>query len=125
MGPALAVVAFVLAVTLISVIRIASEHERFVVYRLGRFAGLRGPGLTLKASLERWQRVAVGARGEALSKDVGRIGEAEVPIESTDEIRPGSSIRVVGFSPDRARVALDFVESRTVVCRRCGHPNEI
>ena len=33
------------AVILLSGIRIAQEYERGVVFRLGRFLGLRGPGL--------------------------------------------------------------------------------
>jgi regulator of protease activity HflC (stomatin/prohibitin superfamily) len=35
----------VIAVVLLSGLRIAQEYERGVVFRLGRFAGLRGPGL--------------------------------------------------------------------------------
>src|SRR5882762_7574459 len=35
----------VIVVLLLSGLRIAQEYERGVVFRLGRFAGLRGPGL--------------------------------------------------------------------------------
>jgi regulator of protease activity HflC (stomatin/prohibitin superfamily) len=38
-------IVFVIAVVLLSGLRIAQEYERGVVFRLGRFAGLRGPGL--------------------------------------------------------------------------------
>jgi len=39
------VVAAVVAVILISGVRIAQEYQRGVVFRLGRYTGLRGPGL--------------------------------------------------------------------------------
>ncbi|MEO1783524.1 slipin family protein [Thermodesulfobium sp. 4217-1] len=38
---------FVIAIVLPSAIRITQEYERGVVFRLGRFAGVRGPGLIL------------------------------------------------------------------------------
>src|SRR5476649_2556895 len=43
MGPLVIVV--VIVAILLSGIRIAQEYERGVVFRLGRFTGLRGPGL--------------------------------------------------------------------------------
>ena len=39
------VIAVVLAFIVISGFRIAREYERAVVFRLGRYTGLRGPGL--------------------------------------------------------------------------------
>lgn len=41
----LVIVAIVVAVILLSGIRIAQEYQRGVVFRLGRYTGLRGPGL--------------------------------------------------------------------------------
>ena len=38
------IVILVIVVVLLSGLRIAQEYERGVVFRLGRFAGLRGPG---------------------------------------------------------------------------------
>ena len=43
--PILLPVLFVLTMILLSGIRIAQEYQRGVLFRLGRFAGLRGPGL--------------------------------------------------------------------------------
>ncbi len=40
-----AVVALVLLLVLVSSLRIAREYQRAVVFRLGRYTGLRGPGL--------------------------------------------------------------------------------
>jgi regulator of protease activity HflC (stomatin/prohibitin superfamily) len=39
------VIAILAAITFLSSIRVAREYERAVVFRLGRFRGLRGPGL--------------------------------------------------------------------------------
>lgn len=41
----LEIVAIVLAIVLLTGLRIAQEYERGVVFRLGRYVGLRGPGL--------------------------------------------------------------------------------
>jgi regulator of protease activity HflC (stomatin/prohibitin superfamily) len=41
----LVVIIFIIIAVLISGLRVAQEYQRGVVFRLGRFAGLRGPGL--------------------------------------------------------------------------------
>ena len=48
--------AAVLAVILLSGLRIAQEYERGVVFRLGRFQGVRGPGLYYLLPFLEWQR---------------------------------------------------------------------
>jgi len=45
-----------LAALALSGIRIAQEYERAVVFRLGRFVGIRGPGLFYLIPLLEWQR---------------------------------------------------------------------
>src|SRR3984885_1879629 len=45
MSPLTAIVIALVVLIVISGIRIAREYERAVVFRLGRFTGLRGPGL--------------------------------------------------------------------------------
>ena len=47
LGPILTVLAVLLLLVLASSIRVATEWQRAVVLRLGRFAGVRGPGLYL------------------------------------------------------------------------------
>jgi regulator of protease activity HflC (stomatin/prohibitin superfamily) len=39
------IAAFILLFVFLTGLRIAKEYERAVVFRLGRYAGLRGPGL--------------------------------------------------------------------------------
>lgn len=46
----------VITLILISGFRIANEYERGVVFRLGRFSGVRGPGLYWLIPLVEWQR---------------------------------------------------------------------
>jgi regulator of protease activity HflC (stomatin/prohibitin superfamily) len=70
-----AVVLLLVAVGL-SGIRVAQEYERAVVFRLGRFQGIRGPGLFYLIPLIEWQRkvdmrtVTVGVEPqETITKD--------------------------------------------------------
>ena len=44
-GPIIGIVVIVIALILISGLRVANEYERAVVFRLGRLRGARGPGL--------------------------------------------------------------------------------
>jgi regulator of protease activity HflC (stomatin/prohibitin superfamily) len=48
-------VLFVIFVIALSGLRIAQEYERGIVFRLGRFAGVRGPGLYWIIPLIEWQ----------------------------------------------------------------------
>jgi regulator of protease activity HflC (stomatin/prohibitin superfamily) len=45
--PGLGIIIFFIVMVLASAIRVLREYERAVVFRLGRYAGLRGPGLFL------------------------------------------------------------------------------
>jgi regulator of protease activity HflC (stomatin/prohibitin superfamily) len=55
MGSFLAVVILVLAVLVLSGTRIANQYQRAVVFRLGRFRTIRGPGLYWLIPLIEWQ----------------------------------------------------------------------
>ena len=59
----------VVAVVLLSGLRIAQEYERGVVFRLGRFAGLRGPGLYWIVPLQVERTVAVDIRTRTVSAE--------------------------------------------------------
>jgi regulator of protease activity HflC (stomatin/prohibitin superfamily) len=50
------VASFVLVVLALSGIRVAQEYERAVVFRLGRFQSIRGPGLYYLLPIFEWQR---------------------------------------------------------------------
>lgn len=45
MTPVIAAIVIAIAVVLLSGLRIAQEYQRGVVFRLGRYIALRGPGL--------------------------------------------------------------------------------
>jgi regulator of protease activity HflC (stomatin/prohibitin superfamily) len=61
MNPAY-VVLIVAAVILLSSVRVAREYQRAVVFRLGRFVGLRGPGLFFLIPLRIENEVRVDLR---------------------------------------------------------------
>jgi regulator of protease activity HflC (stomatin/prohibitin superfamily) len=54
--PLFALGGFGLVVLVLSGIRIAQEYERAIVFRLGRFNSIRGPGLYYNIPLLEWQR---------------------------------------------------------------------
>ncbi len=58
-----------LAVILVSGLRVAQEYERAVVFRLGRFVGVRGPGLYWLIPLAIEQKVLVDIRVRTVSAE--------------------------------------------------------
>jgi regulator of protease activity HflC (stomatin/prohibitin superfamily) len=62
--PILGIVILVLILVLLSGLRIAQEYERGVVFRLGRYKGLRGPGLywIIPLGIERSVRIDIRTR---------------------------------------------------------------
>ena len=62
--PILDVIIIALVVILLSGLRVAQEYERGVVFRLGRYKGLRGPGLywIIPLGIERSVRVDIRTR---------------------------------------------------------------
>ena len=69
MFPIADIVVIVLVVLAISGIRIAQEYERGVVFRLGRFKGLRGPGLYWIIPLGIERSVTVDIRTRTVSAE--------------------------------------------------------
>ena len=105
-------------------VRIANENERFAVFALGRFVGLKGPGLVLKipGGGSDFHRVALGAEGEIQSNELVLIGNRAMPFASSETARSRQKVRVCGF--DSARVKVELLE-RFVVCEKCGHKNVV
>jgi hypothetical protein len=105
-------------------IRIANENERFAVFAIGRFVGLKGPGLVLKmpgggADLV---RIALGAEGEVQSNELVLIAGRAMRYSSKDPIRSGARVRVSGF--DAAGVQVEPLQ-KFIVCEKCGHKNAL
>ncbi len=114
----------IVAIYIMMAIRIAQENERFAVFALGRFVGLKGPGLVLKmpGGGSDFHRIALGAEGEIQSTELVLIGNRPVPFTSSDSMRSGTKVRVSGF--DSARVKVEPLQ-RFIVCEKCGHKNAL
>lgn len=104
-------------------LRIASEGERFAAFVLGRYIGLKGPGLLWKmpGQTGQWVRLRLGERGEMLGPDVARFGEHDVPVNTESPVRLGAFIRIAGFGKDSVRVELDTNQMQIHRCPKCGH----
>lgn len=117
------VLIFIVAVWLFSSIRIANEDERFAVITLGRFVGIKGPGLILQnPPLTKLVRLKLGTEGQIQSDTLVVIDGAAIPFRSAGRIRAGIKVRVSGFEPTAVNVeALDHF----IVCEKCGHKNAL
>ena len=117
------VLIFIAAVYLFSAIRVADENERFAVITLGRFAGIKGPGLVLGSPhVQKLVRVKLGAEGQIQSDTLVMVAGQAIPYVSTGRIRPGMNVKVSGFEPKALRVE---TSEQFLVCEKCGHKNAL
>lgn len=124
-GP-IQIVLLIVAVFLATGIKIASEQERFAVFRLGRFFGFKGPGICYKlANIEKWVRIKPGDRGELMDTALANINGADVPVQIDGKANVGQFVRVKGFRGDQILVSPDPIQGRTVTCQKCGHVNPV
>lgn len=90
-------------------LRIASEYQRFVLFRLGRYFGLKGPGLVLFIPLiDQFFPISVGDQGQLTDDGIGKFKETEVPVDHNERIYVGSKIKVNGFLNNKIQVVLGF-----------------
>jgi regulator of protease activity HflC (stomatin/prohibitin superfamily) len=109
-----------------SSIKIARESQRFIVYRLGRFFGLKGPGLVfIIPAIDKCTKINVGDRGELLAQDLARIKNADVPVRVEGRVEIGKTVRIQSFTERDAVVVGDSVQTKEFVCEKCGHINRI
>lgn len=103
--------------------KIINEHERFAVFTLGKFQGLKGPGLLLKfsGSESQWIRLRLGDRGDLLSNEIGRFHDKDIPIVYYDKINIGSMIQINGFEVDKCKIISAPDQLRVLKCEKCGH----
>ncbi len=108
-------------------VRIASENQRFAVHNLGKFIKFRGPGVLFKftSNESKWTRITAGDRGKAITSNMCRVNNADVPISSDDKVRIGDYVRIAGFTDSVALVALDQDQRRSYICEKCGHENTL
>ncbi len=69
MNPTMGIVIAVVVVIVLTGLRIAQEYERGVIFRLGRFMGLRGPGLYLIIPLGIERSVTIDIRTRTVSAE--------------------------------------------------------
>jgi hypothetical protein len=119
-----AVVGLILGIYLFLAIRVAKENERFVVFAVGRFAGIKGPGLLFKVpgGGAHWVRVDLGAEGEVQSDQLVLVAGHPVPYSSNGSMRVGTKVHVVGFG--QSAIAVEPMQ-QFFVCEKCGHKNAI
>lgn len=111
----LSIILIVLLITFILITRVTSEHQRYVMFNIGKYQGLKGPGLVFKWPWVTiyWLRITIGDQGELIEDGLGKFKGLEIPIESLEKIKIGSKIRVSGFTENKIQVDLD--QSRNVI----------
>ena len=115
-----------LVILVSSSIKIAREGQRFMVYRLGRFFGFKGPGVCfIIPGIDKCTKINVGDRGELLAQDLARIKGADVPVRVEGRPEIGKAVRIQSFTERDAIVVYDNVQSKEFVCEKCGHINRI
>jgi len=86
-------------------LRVVAEHQRIALFRRGRYAGLKGPGVVLVVPfLDRSCKIAEGDQGVLLTSGMGKFGEFEVPVIFNYSVKSGSQIRVVGFAENNLQI---------------------
>lgn len=107
-------------------IKIASESQRFIIYRLGRFIGLKGPGLLLIIpGVDRCTKISVGDRGELLGQGLARVNGADIPVRVEGRPEMGKMVRIQSFTEKDAVVAVDSAQIQEFVCEKCGYVNRV
>jgi regulator of protease activity HflC (stomatin/prohibitin superfamily) len=109
-----------------SSIKTVSESQRLIVYRLGRFFGLKGPGLiSVIPGVDRCTKIGIGDQGKLIAQDLARIKGVDVPVRVDGSATIDQSIRIQSFIDRDAVVVLDTVQTREFVCQKCGHINRV
>ena len=116
------VLAVLIIMFLAASLKVASEYQRLALFRLGRYLGLRGPGLILIIpGTDKCFTIAIGDQGQLINDGIGKFKDVEVPVEYNEKIYTGSRIKVNGFLNQKIQVGLDSDQRRVVKCEKCGH----
>lgn len=94
--------------------RVVTEQQRIALFRRGRYAGLKGPGIVLVVPLlDRECKISIGDEGELMTDGTGKFREFQVPVVFNESIPTGSQVTVVGFAKDRLQVTQELAVRRT------------
>ena len=108
-----------LLIVVSSSIKIARESQRFVVYRLGRLLGLKGPGLLfIIPGIDKCMKISVGDRGELLSQGSAKMRNVEVPVTVLGRAEIGKTVRIQSFTERDAIVIEDSVQAEPGMSER-------
>ncbi len=110
--PILVIVAIVVLIVLLRSVRVASEWQRAVVLRLGRFSGVRGPGLyllfpfidTVAQTVDMRIQTTIITAEQALTRDTVAVGVDAIvfwQVENAEHV----AIRITNYREAIERVA--------------------
>ncbi len=109
-----------------SAIKVVSESQRLVVYRLGRFLGLKGPGLiSVIPGVDKCTKIAIGDQGKLISHEFATVRKVDIPVRVEGSATAGQFVRIQSFTDKDAVVILDTASRREFVCEKCGHINRV
>lgn len=107
-------------------VKVASEHQRFAVYRLGKYIGIKGPGFLVKLwTAEDWVKILIGDRLELIAHRIAKIGELSLPVEIDNNVPINTMLRITGFNNDKILTVPDSEQRRLVTCEHCGKETKI
>ncbi len=110
----------------LSALKIAGEGERFATFTLGRYEGVKGPGLVIVLwGVQRLIRLRVGDVGVLVGEGIARFQEQDLPVKVNGSIAVGDSVKIIAFAGSEVRVRAGGVVTQTYRCAKCGHQNEI
>lgn len=110
----------------LSALKIAGEGERFATFTLGRYEGLKGPGLVIILwGVQRLIRLRVGDVGVMVGEGIARFQEQDLPVQVNGSMALGDAVTISGFAGSEVRVQAGGALVQTFRCAKCGHENEI
>lgn len=117
----LVAIAVTLVILIASSLKIAAESERFAAFTLGRYAGLRGPGLILTfGPATRLTRLRIGDIGQLKGDGVASFHGVDLPVPMPEAARVGDTVRIDRFGDDGLVLSKSDRRPATL-CPKCGH----
>ena len=109
-----------------SSIKIVKARCRLAIFRLGRFVGLKGPGVIFRLpAIDECIKISVGDQGVLVAEDEVRMKEKGIPSEIEGSASVGHLVYVKNYRENRIVVDAHFDQTRFFKCEKCGHVNWI
>jgi len=107
-------------------IKMVQARRRLAIYRLGRFVGLKGPGVVFRLPvIDQCVKISLGDQGVLVAEDEVRMKEKGIPSEIEGSASVGQLVYVKNFRENRIVVDAHFYQTRFFKCEKCGHVNWI